>query len=352
MKKKRYYLNIACIVSIMFLFSCIICSGLSYAESSKALYPLAKKEGMVSFAGNLAAEMMAPLLKAFEEKYPGVQIKYLRKSTGPLLSLVETERMADKISFDVVMLSDESHFIALHDKGYWQKYKVENWDDIDEKFKEKNGYFTTMNVSAMVGGYNPLKIKPSEAPKTYRDFLLPKFKNMMSSSSPGRGGSGMSAVLNVLHNYGWDFVYKLKANGNMCVRGHGSVVRMLVSGERPIAWEISAYRALDQNKKGSPLNVIWFEEEGLPIYLNDMGIPAKAPHPNAGKLLANFLVSLEGQELMVKHVNRWSILSDISAVPYGCKPLSQTKYYRPPLHDIVYNGPMVAQRWDEIFGLK
>lgn len=351
MKKKVCHSTITCTIFIMFLFSCIIYSGLSYAESSKDLYPLAKKEGVVSFAGNLEAEMMAPLIKAFEEKYPGVPVKYLRKSTGPLLSLVETERMANKISFDVVMLSDESHFLALHDKGYWQKYKVENWDEIDKKFKEPEGYFITMNVSAMVGGYNPLKIKPSEAPKNYRDFLNPKFKNMMSSSSPGRGGSGMSAVLNVLHNYGWDYVYKLKANGNMCVRGHGSVVRMLVSGERPIAWEISAYRALEQNKKGSPLNVIWFQEEGLPIYLNDMGIPDKAPHPNAAKLLANFLVSREGQELMVKHVNRWSIL-DIDAVPYGCKPLSQTKHYRPPLHDIVHNGPIVADRWDEIFGLK
>ena len=46
-------------------------------------------------------------------------------------------------------------------------------------------------------------------------------------------------------------------------------------------------------KKGAP--VAWLKVEPIPAPFHSIGLVKNAPHPNAGKLLIDFLLSEEGQ---------------------------------------------------------
>lgn len=294
--------------------------------------------------------MAKPLVNAFEAKYPGVKVKYLRQSTGPLMSVIETEREAGKVSFDLVSLSDVTDMMRLQYKGYLMSYKPENWNMIQNRFKEKDGYFIAHNVAVMLGGYNPKVIPPAGAPKSYKDFLNPKWKNKICNSSPSRGGSGLASVARVVGLYGWEYIETLAKNGAMFVAGHGSVVRMIISGERPLAWDITGYRAIEEELKGAPLKHIWFSE-GVPTYGTFQGIPTKAPHPAAAKLLVNFMMSREGQEFVPKDIHRYSVLPDLKP-PDLCPPLDQKNSWDPDIDYLFKHGEEMADRFDKIFGLK
>jgi iron(III) transport system substrate-binding protein len=347
MERKVRYLAVTFMLVIL---SCTLLSGLSYAEPSKDLYPLAKREGTVTCGSAVEEEMMRPVNAAFEAKYPGVKVKYIRQSSGPLMSMVETEREAGRVSFDVVQIADITDVIRLQQKGYFQSYKPENWNEIPNQYKDKDGYFTTHHFDVMLGAYNPKVIPQEEAPKSYRDLLNPKWNNKICGSSPSRGGSGLASVMRVIGLYGWEFIETLARNGTMCVAGHGTVARMVISGERPLAWDLTGYRAMEEEHKGSPLKHIWFSE-GVPTFSLVQGIPLKAPHPNAGKLFLNFQMSRECQELTPKHILKYSIFPDIKP-PKSFKPLDKKNSWDPPLDDFFKNGKAVADKFDQIFGLK
>jgi iron(III) transport system substrate-binding protein len=296
-------------------------------------------------------DLMKGVLAAFEKKYPGVKINFIRKSSGPFATLVETERSVGKCSLDVVHTSEPSDIERWKNEGYLMAYKTENWDMIPIRDKNKDGYYCAMGISVMLGAYNPKIIKPSEAPKSYKDFLNPKFKKMMSNSSPSRGGTGMIAAMRVIELYGWDYIKALaEKQESMFVAGHGTVVSMVISGERPLAWEASGYRVLEEDAKGAPCKHIW-HVEGPPLYWIDMGIPQKAPHPAAAKLLMNYLSSREGQEIFVKETNFWSPLPRMRA-PVLMKPLEEMNVWYPDKAALLKNTKEVAEKFDQIFGLK
>jgi iron(III) transport system substrate-binding protein len=187
MKKCVYHLGFVSLCVVLFFG---VTSGLCYADSSADLYPLAKKEGVIHFGGATSIEAMASTLKAFEEKYPGVKIQYNRKSSEALMSLIETERKANKVSFDLIKTSEPFDALELKNVGYWLQYRHENWAAIPDKFKDKDAYYVASNVGAMPGAYNPKVIPPSEAPKSLKDVIDPRWKNKMSHSSPSRAGTG------------------------------------------------------------------------------------------------------------------------------------------------------------------
>ena len=346
----KKFVNQSAIIFLITIFSFSVLLGLGYAESSKDLYALAKKGGTVHFGGSSAVKMMNSLIKTFEAKYPGVKVKYTRKSSATLTSLIETERKANRITFDLIKIGQPIDVLMLKDKGYWAKYKHENWDKIPDKFKDKDGYFVTNSVGAMPGAYNPKVISAAEAPKSYKDVLDPKWKNKMSNSSPSRAISGLVATARVVELYGWEYIKKLSDLGAMYVGGHGSVTRMVISGERPLAWEITSYRSIKEEVGGSPLKAIWFTE-GVPVYVTYLGIPEKAPHPAGARLLANFLMSREGQQIQTKTSYYWSVLPNMEPPPH-LKPLEQTNLWYPDMDYILKNGKEIAKKFDSIFGIK
>ena len=56
------------------------------------LYQAAKAEGQVVFGGAIKEENQQKLAAVFQQRFPGIAIKYTRRSTEPMVQLVEAER--------------------------------------------------------------------------------------------------------------------------------------------------------------------------------------------------------------------------------------------------------------------
>jgi iron(III) transport system substrate-binding protein len=73
----------------------------------------------------------------------------------------------------------------------------------------------------------------------------------------------------------------------------------LVTGEDLMAFSGMPTRAYQYNQKGGKLKFL-LPEEGSVLLPQNMFILKKAPHPNAAKLWVDFVLSEEGQAILVK----------------------------------------------------
>ena len=63
-------------------------------------------------------------------------------------------------------------------------------------------------------------------------------------------------------------------------------------------------------KGGAPLKIV-YPKEGISIQADAMALVAKAPNPAAGKALMDYIVSAEGQSVIVKASGRRPIRTDV-----------------------------------------
>ena len=74
------------------------------------------------------------------------------------------------------------------------------------------------------------------------------------------------------------------------------VLDQAVAGEYPIALQIFNHHTVISAKKGAP--VTWVKMEPVTNVISAIGLIKGSPHPNAGKLLIEYMLSLEGQKVL------------------------------------------------------
>ena len=73
------------------------------------------------------------------------------------------------------------------------------------------------------------------------------------------------------------------------------VLDQAIAGEYAIALQIFNHHAVISAKKGAPVD--WIKMEPATETLSVVSVHKSAPHPNAAKLLVDFITSKEGQEV-------------------------------------------------------
>jgi iron(III) transport system substrate-binding protein len=92
-----------------------------------------------------------------------------------------------------------------------------------------------------------------------------------------------------------EYLKALAAQAPAIARGATQRTQMLGVGEFPLA--ISYTHTVEWSKsQGQPVD--WVNLEPVVIKFDGIQLAAKAPHPNAGKLFIDFVLSRDGQELL------------------------------------------------------
>ena len=109
-------------------------------------------------------------------------------------------------------------------------------------------------------------------------------------------------------------LFRSLANNDVLVAGDGSATREAVaSGERDVA-PVSEYDAFELKAKGEPVDVTWLQD-GTIMVPAPLALVKGSPDNANGMALAKYLLSQEGQELVVKNTLSWSARKDVPAPP-------------------------------------
>jgi len=270
-----------------------------------------------------------PLVAAFEARYPGIEVDYTRANTPQNARKVIAEAEAGKVEGDV--FDGSTTAAPLMAAGLIEPYKADSARDIPDQYKDPDGYWTALLMEYLVPGYNTDLVAPSEVPKSYADFLDPKWRGRIIWASNGglTGGPGFAAnvVMAMGDDAGLAYLEQLKEQQLVELPGDGnSVIKELEKGHYPLALQIFNHHTVIERAKGA--HVDWIKLEPVLSFSNNIGLIKNAPHPNAGKLLIDFILSVEGQTV-IRNANHIPASSKVEAAVPALKTGFATNYISP-----------------------
>jgi iron(III) transport system substrate-binding protein len=264
------------------------------ADRQQILEAGAKSEGalMVYATGT----QIQPLIERFGQIYPFVKVQLARADSNDVARKVYEEYNAGVNQVDVFELSSYG-LLPLRDQNILEPFTSPEGADFAPTAFEAQHRWVSVRESYIGIGYNTKAIAPTDAPKTYKDMLDPKWKGRMAIS--GEPGSAIAWVGAMVISQGADFVRELgKQNLRVYQMTARAIANLMISGEvsiSPTSYNSHMEASADD---GAPL--AWIAPGPVPVTDTSTAIASKAPHPHAAMLFIDFLMSKEGQEMYLK----------------------------------------------------
>lgn len=270
--------------------------------ADQALIDAAKKEGKVVWYTTLILQQLgAPIAEAFEKKY-GVKVEATRNDPGETALRLLNEHRANNMQADVF----DGSFAptALIVEGVLAKYQPELARNWPKELLDANGYWTAHRLTVITPGYNTNLVKPADVPRDWNDLLDPKWKGRMAwGINPGiTASTGFSGL--VLKEWGEEkgmaYLRKLATQNIAGLKiSARAVVDQVIAGEYPLALQILNDNVVISRNIGAP--VAWIPMNPAFASVSVISVTSKARNPSAGRLLAEFVVSEEGQKIAADH---------------------------------------------------
>jgi iron(III) transport system substrate-binding protein len=292
------------VFSIALLFFCAALYGPLRAADEKTL-ELAKKEGRVSFYTTMGADECKMLIDAFQAKYPAIRVEMTRLGSEKLLQRITTESRAGSHLFDAVTNSGMEIYL-LAKMGLLARYTTPEFSSFMADSKDPAGRWVDMYSNLRMIGYNTKLVPKEKIPRRYEDLLDPAWKGQIGF--PEGQYSWYGTMLKIMGEERGRKFFQGLARQELNYRGAQVMVAQMISaGEFNIGFTYDT-QILRFRSRGAPIEVA-----PMPFVtknIHPLALAANAPHPNAGKVFIDYVLSKEGQTF-IKNMGRVISRSDI-----------------------------------------
>jgi iron(III) transport system substrate-binding protein len=285
-------------------------SGATASWADPALLDAAKKEGSLVIYSSINEEEGLPIWKRFEE-LTGIKIEYVRGSDSQLIARMAIESRANKSAWDLVLIT-AAHKLPPAMLAQIEPPEAKHlFPAARDPGRRWYGFSANYNVPA----YNTNLVKPSELPQSYEELA----KRTQWAGRVVVNEYDSEWVTALLQHYGEDkgraVLRELGATLKpTIVNGHLAVARAVGSGEYAVA--LTNYVNLTLNVKLAGAATDFWAIDPVGVFYMQMSASAQAPHPNAARLGANFILSPEGQGLLARR-GRIPSRPDVETNPPG-----------------------------------
>jgi ABC-type Fe3+ transport system substrate-binding protein len=271
----------------------------------------AKKEGRVVLATNQAFQVV---FAEFQKTYPEIKVVSTSSGGGEQVSRIVSERRAGKYLEDVVTSGAPAMYNMLYKRNALDPIKPalilpevldesKWWKGKHLYMDEEERYIFAFNLVPLLSfAYNTKLVDPKEI-KSYWDFLDPKWKGkilLLDPTSPF--GTAPLQFLYYHPQLGPEFIRRLLSEMDVTAsRDTRQIADWLATGKFAISGLTVVSRTRLDKAKKQGLPVDWFDaghfKEGVALHSApaNIGLLNRAPHPNAARVLINWLLSREGQ---------------------------------------------------------
>lgn len=270
-----------------------------------ALEKAARAEGAITVYTVQTAGVNTALKKGFETKYPGITVSILSLQAAEMkpkwtAEVQSGQILADTITFGEHTILDQtaSALAPLSDLPAWQAYP--------EKYRTANTVLTSINVRHVM--INTSKVKPGDITK-WTDITNPKWKGQLVMADPKSTVTVGTFYTELSKRFGDDFLRGLAAQQPNFLAGGGPQSALIASGEKAIAFPVAGQSIAPLIAQGAPVAALQLDPtSGSEIWTSMM---AKAKHPNAARLMMNYIVTRDGQQALNGGGLGSSVLADI-----------------------------------------
>ncbi len=291
-------------------------SAAELTAHEKELAAKAKKEGAVTIINPIFSDRTGRrLAAAFKKRYNlGDDFKFnnLRKGTGATVAQVRQEIRANKFTVDVHLVSAPAFFAAASKHGAFLKLKSDYWKDSEELARKANQYSNYPYVVVPLA-YTFQPVWNTSCPgmkdfnaTSYPDVVKPPLKGKTIVSDITKSFTYTNTAISIQENGAVKLANlwkEIKATDPIVEFRTEPKMAMVISCQRPLdMWNLAGrvYQNVVKKPELAKVLKIGYYKEGQVMLGNQAAVLKGAPHPNAGQLLIEFLLSKEGTDLFVE----------------------------------------------------
>jgi iron(III) transport system substrate-binding protein len=291
----------------------ILCWPLVYNDpagaASDELVKAAVKEANLMIYGTTQIDHMHGIIKHFNQKYPAIKTNYHRQGTTAVYERILREVRAGMFNADAYGGIGGLQAWLLAQKGVLAAYNSPERTAINANLKDKEGYWTAAYTVSFVMAYNTRLVARSEAPRSYEDFTSPKWKGRMwLNEDDTEWYATMFEIMG--RDKATQFMRRLAQQDLRFGRDPSLAIELLCAGEFSMMIGVHFHHTERVRQKGCPVDWVAVEPgyNRPPIAIS---LAKNAPHPSAGKLFIDFILSRDGQKIIQDIALRYPVRSDV-----------------------------------------
>ncbi len=320
----------------------MLASGLVFAAVSHADDA---PSGKLVIYTSQAPEIAQQTVDAFKAAYPKVEVEWTRNGTTQLMNVLQTEMMSGGAKPDVLLIADAINLGALKNQNQLYSYKDAPLSHINPSFYDKDKSFFGTKIIATVIAYNTQHAQPIDS---WNALAVEANKGQIAMPSPLYSGAALYKLHTDINTptIGWNFYKKLAAIGVAPQGGNGPALKAVASGLDKYGIITDADVILAK-KKGSPVDLV-YPKEGVSYVTEPVAIMKSVHNLPAAKAFVNFMLSEQGQKLVVEQGNR--PVDDRVSAPAGFTPINKIKLLTPDVAKAIKEDATVRDQFTAMFG--
>jgi iron(III) transport system substrate-binding protein len=272
-------------------------NGMSDDERRDALVKAAQEEGEFNLYTSMTAEVADEVTGAFSDEFD-VDVNLYRASSETVLQRVLQEQKAGYHGSDAIE-SNATEMFALEKEGYLADYSGTRRDEVQDAGTFDGWTATRFNLFAP--SWNTKLVKSGEQPTSWEDLADPKWDGQLSME---------------LEDYDWyltlykywqdqgksddeiNGLFSQMADGAKIVKGHTVQGELMSAGQFSVTASNYSYLVEQQKRTGAPVDYLPFVQPVI-ARPNGIGLLRTAEHPAAAMLFTDWILSEEGQKVLV-----------------------------------------------------
>lgn len=258
----------------------------------------------VTVVTSFPRDLTDPFKAAFEAAHPGTTLEVVSRNTNAAVSHLQETRSANTI--DLMWASAPDAFEVLKEEELLAKVdvKFEGIPDVIGGYPVHDPDGTYFGFAASGYGimYNTRYVQANDLPiaREWEDLKRAEYNGHVAMSSPSRSGTTHLTVETVLQGEGWDQGWAtwkwISGNMNTVTERSFGVPDAVNSGATGFGIVIDFF-GLASKASGFPVELVY--PSVTAIVPANIGIIANAPNPEGAKQFVEFLLSPEGQKVLL-----------------------------------------------------
>lgn len=276
----------------------------------------------VQFYSSLTTTANEAMMSKLQEVYPDLEIEWVRAGGVGLFQRFVSERYAGAGNIDLLHFSYTPGWYLLADEG-WVVEGVADGGEAEAYYDfavDMDAHFVALRLSTLRVIYNTDTVSPDEVPTSWAELVTDKWRGRIVTNDPFES-AGTWDFWYGSDDFGTEYIEGLFANDILVQRGMGGATDVVARGERDVSF-VFEYIALNRMEAGAPIAIAEMEE-GVPVVPGPFGIIDGAPNQETAREIFEYIISADGQQLVVDEVGTFSGRMDIDP-PGDLPPLSET----------------------------
>ena len=249
-------------------------------------------------------DLTGPFKKAFEQKFPGTEVEVLQKKTSAGVKYIQETAQGN--TSDLMWASAPDAFEVLKGDGLLARYTPKA-TGIPKNIgsypiNDPDGYYIGFAGSGYGIMWNTryLKAKKIPVPTEWNDLKMPVYHDHVGMSAPSRSGTTHLTVETVLQGEGWEKGWatwkEIAGNFKMVTERSFGVPEGVNSGDFGVGIVIDFF-GFSSKATGFPVDFVY--PTVTTLVPANIAMVKNAPHPQAATAFIEYLLSVEGQELLL-----------------------------------------------------